>query len=264
MGGRRRPLPRRPRRGGATIRVRDPRTTSSRRRLRGSPEASDREGPDVRRRGSGNRDDRVEEGEERDAEDDQAQDQEVRGGHLAGELKTEEPEGQAEDDEVHDLEDVGISRDPGRLRVRERGRRVRQDRRQAPDAAAVVVGREGHPAEGTDVVVDSDRPAEGPERLDEGHQREEDREADHEEGRFDQEEQLELRPQAWNEAHCPSKRRTWIKRVGYKPPESPVQDVFLAAAAVDSLLELLVELLVELDRVRIDARPDHFDRFLEL
>src|SRR5207249_11780337 len=57
--------------------------------------------------------------------------------------------GQAEDDDVHDLEDVHISRDSRRLRVRERGRRVRQDRRQAPYAAVVVVGGEGRSEEHT-------------------------------------------------------------------------------------------------------------------
>src|SRR5437016_14442724 len=40
--------------------------------------------------------------------------------------------------------------------------------------------------------------------------------------------------------------------------------VLLTPAALDSLFELLVELLVEFDRVRVDARPHDLDRFLEM
>src|ERR1700704_6695580 len=66
------------------------------------------------------------------------------------------------------------------------------------------------------------------------------------------------------EAIDPRERGRWIKRVGRRCQGSAVEDVLLAPAAVDSLLELLVEFLVELDRVRVDARPDDLERFLEV
>src|SRR5436309_3027146 len=62
----------------------------------------------------------------------------------------------------------------------------------------------------------------------------------------------------------PRQRGTWIKRVGRGRRRLAVEDVLLAPTALDSLLELLVEFLVEFDRVRVDARPHDLDRFLEV
>src|SRR5207245_8203861 len=45
---------------------------------------------------------------------------------------------------------------------------------------------------------------------------------------------------------------------------SAIEDVLFPAAPVDAFLELLVELLVELDRVRVDARTDDFHGLLEV
>src|SRR5207245_9537754 len=45
---------------------------------------------------------------------------------------------------------------------------------------------------------------------------------------------------------------------------SDLKDVLFPATPVDALLELLVEFLVELDRVRVDARADDLHRFLEV
>src|SRR5437016_5174070 len=62
----------------------------------------------------------------------------------------------------------------------------------------------------------------------------------------------------------PPQRGRWIKRDGRGRRRLAVEDVLLTPAAVDSLLELLVEFLVEFDRVRVDARPYDLDRFLEV
>src|SRR6266480_1618618 len=70
--------------------TRTPGPSYARRRLGRPPEAADREGSDIGRRGPGNRDDRIEEGEECDAEDDQAEDEQVHRRHLARKLETEE------------------------------------------------------------------------------------------------------------------------------------------------------------------------------
>src|SRR5438876_160965 len=59
-------------------------------------------------------------------------------------------------------------------------------------------------------------------------------------------------------------RGRWIKRVGRGRRRLAVEDVLLTPTALDSLLELLVEFLVEFDRVRVDARPHDLDRFLEM
>src|SRR5437879_13238260 len=62
----------------------------------------------------------------------------------------------------------------------------------------------------------------------------------------------------------PPQRGRWIKKDRRGRRRLAVEDVLLAPAALDSLLELLVELLVEFDRVRVDARPHDLDRFLEM
>src|SRR2546425_9928400 len=55
----------------------------------------------------------------------------------------------------------------------------------------------------------------------------------------------------------------WINnvRLGNR---SAIKDVLFPATPVDALLELLVELLVELDCVRVDARAHDLHRFLEV
>src|SRR2546425_5073468 len=45
---------------------------------------------------------------------------------------------------------------------------------------------------------------------------------------------------------------------------SAIENVLFPAAPVDAFLELLIELLVELDRVRVDARTDDFHGLLEV
>src|SRR5712691_8104204 len=45
---------------------------------------------------------------------------------------------------------------------------------------------------------------------------------------------------------------------------SAVEDVLLAPTPFDALLELLVELFVELDRIRVDARPHDLQGLLEV
>src|SRR5438132_12375819 len=62
----------------------------------------------------------------------------------------------------------------------------------------------------------------------------------------------------------PPQRGRWIKKDRRGRRRLAVEDVLLAPAALYSLLELLVELLVEFDRVRVDARPHDLDRFLEM
>src|SRR2546430_7971430 len=87
------------------------------RRLGRPPEAADREGSDIGRRGPGNRDDRIEEGEERDPEDDQVQDEQVHRRHFARKLETEEDKDDGEDDEEDKNEHVEVHRNASGVRV---------------------------------------------------------------------------------------------------------------------------------------------------
>src|SRR3989441_2075441 len=151
-------------------------------RARGSPEPVDREGPDVRRCGPWDRDDRKEEGDQGDPEDDETEDQETERRHGAAVFDREENEDNREDDEQHEIEQVRRGERARDRAVRGEGRAVRQDLGPVPCSTAIPIRREGRPREGADIRVRADGLGKRPEREREGHQDEEDRQAEGDSG----------------------------------------------------------------------------------
>src|SRR6266550_3599033 len=181
-------------------------------RLSRPPEAADREGSDIGRRGPGNCDDRIEESEERDAEDDQAQDEQVHRRHFARKLEPEEDEDDGEDHDEDKTENIEVPRHASGVGVGETRGVVRHDRRLAPGPARIPFRGEGDPCEGADVLDTARRPADGPEGEGERQEDEEDREAEGKARRLDLEEHLELRAQARGGGHRSSATRQVDKK----------------------------------------------------